>query len=75
MGNRLAGLGTDGRNILLSYTIPKLDLQIASIIIQTLEGFEVFLMGYAVHFLLAKTGGMWHSWGVGAPTLPCQIEL
>lgn len=72
----MTGLGTDGGNTLFSYTIPKLDLQIASIIIiQTLEGFEIFLMGYTVHFLLAKTEGMWHSCEVGAPTLPCQIEL
>lgn len=41
----MIGLGTDGGDILLSYKIPKLDLQIPYIIfIQTLEGFEVFLM-------------------------------
>lgn len=45
-GEHVTGLGTDGGNILLSYEIPKLDLQIAYIIfIQTLEGFEFFLMG------------------------------
>lgn len=45
-GEQMTGLGTDGGNILLSDKIPKLDLQIPYItFIQTLEGFEVFLVG------------------------------